>query len=217
MPSLPTTIASAALAAAARRRRTFAVVLGLAAAAAGASLPGAAGAEGSQVPATWDVAGVGPHGRSLELVYLTGGCLSATPETTVTETAASITLEVTLTDSSGPGIACPQFLRYATSTVRLSAPIAGRVILGRPKPALTGYPGALINPGGGALRVRVPRLVGFAPSDARHTLALYGLSEHRLASVRRHGLARVISQAPAPGASSAQRGTITIRLSRPAP
>jgi hypothetical protein len=196
----------------ARRGWILAAVLGLAAVLAFTGLTGAAGAAGKQVPANWDVTGVGPHGRSLDLVYLTGGCLSPTPETSVTETTTSITIVVTLTDTSGPGIACPEFLRYATTTVALSTPLAGRVILGRPTPGIGGYPGGVTSPGGA---LRVPRLIGFAPSDARHTLTLYGLGERRLEAARRHGLARVIFQAPGPGSSIPRGATMTVRLSRP--
>jgi hypothetical protein len=196
------------------RRRSIAFLAAAAAVAAG--LAASASAQTSVVAATWDVLGVGPHGRSLELVYITGGCLSPTAQTAVAETAASVTITVTLADRQGPGVACPDYLRYATSSVALAAPLAGRVILGRPSPPLRGYPGDLVSSGGG-LEVRMPRLVGFSPADARHTLALYGLGEHVLAGPRRHGLVRVSAQAPQPGALVHQRATVTVRVSRPLP
>ena len=166
----------------------------------------------SLVAATWDVVGVGPHGRSLDLVFITGGCLSPTANASVVETASSVTVTVTLTDQSAPGVACPAFARYATTSVPLAAPLAGRVILGRPTPELNGYPGALINVGG-HLDVRVPRLVGFAPADASHTLHLFGLRERILPGHHHHGLIRVTAQTPRVGHLTHQRAPVRVRIS----
>ena len=196
-----------------RRPRRAAALL-LAAAVLCGFVCASAGAQSKAVPATWDVLGVGPQGRSLEIVYLTGGCLSASAQTAVAvQSSASVTITVTLQDTQGPGVACPDYLRYATGTVALGRPLAGRAILGRPSPPLSGYPGALVN-AGGALEVRMPRLIGFSPADARHTLALYGLGEHAVAGPTRPGLVRVSAQAPKPGALVGQRSTVTVALTR---
>lgn len=194
-----------------RRRRLTA--LALAAGMLAASLSASASAQPSQVGATWDVLAVGPHGRSLEIVFLTGGCLSPTANTAVAETKTSVTLSVTLANQATPGAACPAFVRFATTSVALAAPLAGRAILGRPTPALSGYTGALVNVGG-RLELRMPRLVGFAPADALHTLSLYGLREQTLRGPHRPGLVRVIAQSPRAGALVGQRSEVLVRLSR---
>ena len=194
--------------------RAIAASLALAAAlAVGAALAAGAAAQGTAVPASWDVVGVGRHGLSLKLVYLTGGCLSANADVTVAETAASVTLGVTLQDNEAPGVACPAFARYVTTSVVLASPIAGRAILGRPTPPVSGYSGALVRHGG-ALDVRVPRLTGLSPADAKHTLALYGLGYRVSPGPRRHGLTRVVSQVPRPGTPAPQRSVVKVRRSR---
>jgi hypothetical protein len=191
-----------------------AVILAVAAAALAAGGPTRASAQ-SQVAATWDVVGVGAHGRSLDLVFLTGGCLSPTANTSVSETAASVTITVTLLDRSGPGVACPAFVRFATTSVALSAPLAGRAILGRPKPPLGGYPGALVDSGGGT-QVRVPSLIGFAPADALHTLKLLGLRDRVARGARRPGLVRVTTQTPLAGSLVRQRTRVRVAISQAA-
>jgi hypothetical protein len=187
------------------------VALGAGALAASLSAPAAA--QPKQVAASWDVLGVGPQGRSLELVYITGGCLSPTAQTAVAQTNTTVTLTVTLTDEATPGTACPDYLRYATTSVALPSPLAGRAILGRPTPALSGYSGTLVTVNG-HLELRLPRLVGFAPADALHTVALHGLRERVVRTTARRGLLRVIAQAPSPGALVAARSTVLVTLSR---
>ena len=188
------------------------LALTLAATAALASCLAARASADSKVAATWDVVSVGPHARSLDLVFITGGCLSPTADASVVETAASVTVTVTLTDQSAPGVACPDFARYATTSVPLSAPLAVRVIRGRPAAGLNGYAGALINVGG-HLDVRVPRLVGLAPADANHTLDLDGLRERILPGHHHQGLARVTAQTPRVGHLVHQRATVGVRIS----
>ena len=46
--------------------------------------------------------------------------------------STSVTAPLTLTDEAKPGTACPDYVRYATTSVALAAPLAGRAILGRP-------------------------------------------------------------------------------------
>jgi hypothetical protein len=191
-----------------------ALILALAAAVFAAAAPTRASAT-SEVAATWDVVGVGAHGRSLDLVFLTGGCLSPTADTSVSETASSVTITVKLLDQSGPGVACPAFVRFATTSVALSAPLAGRAILGRPTPPLGGYPGALVNSGGGT-QVRMPSLVGFDPADALHTLKLLGLRERVARGARRHGLLRVTAQTPTAGSLVRQRAWVRVAISEAA-
>jgi len=187
--------------------------LALAAGLLAATLSASATAQPSQVATTWDVLGVGPQGRSLEIVFLTGGCESPTANTSVAQTKTSVTLSVTLTNESAPGAACPAFVRFATQTVALSSPLAGRAILGRPTPPLSGYTGALVTVGG-RLELRMPSLLGFAPADARHTLALYRLPEQTARGARRGGLVRVIAQSPRAGSLVSQGASVLVRLSR---
>lgn len=193
-------------------RRSFAA-LALAAATLATGLSAAASAQPARVSASWDVIGVGPQGRSLDLVFLTGGCLSPTADAEVAETSTSVTLTVTLANLATPGTACPAFVRFATMTVALARPLAGRVILGRPTPPLSGYMGALVT-ANGHTKLRMPRLVGFAPADARHTLALYGLTVQFANGPKRPGLARVIAQSPRAGALTGAHARVLVRLSR---
>jgi len=176
----------------------------------------AAAFEPTQVPAKWDVAAVGARGRSLELVYTTSGCLGPGAHASVQEDAASVTIAVE-EDATipGPGEACQLFLGSAKTTVQLASPLAGRVILGRPTP---GYPGGFMGivDVGSFPNVTVPRLRGFAPADARHTLALYGLHERvRVVHPRRSGLARVVAQTPVAGSAVAQGSFVRVTIRRP--
>jgi hypothetical protein len=177
------------------------------------TLSASASAQASQVRASWNVLGVGPQGRSLEIVFVTGGCLSPTANVRVVETKTSVTLSVTLTNEATPGTACPAFVRFATTSVALASPLAGRAILGRPTPGLSGYMGALVSVGG-HLELRMPRLIGFAPADALHTLALYGLQEQATRGPDQRGLVRVIAQSPQAGTLVAHRANVRVRISR---
>jgi len=175
-------------------------------------LSGSAGAvESARVPAKWDFVGIGARGRSLELVYTIGGCLGPAIHASVSEDATSVTISLEEdAQAPGAGVACPDFIGSARTTVRLSSPLAGRAILGRPTP---GFPPGLIGVGslGG---VRVPRLGGFDPADARHVLGLYALHE-RVAHTRRPGLARVVAQTPAAGTTVDLSATVRVVISGP--
>jgi hypothetical protein len=196
-----------------RRRVVVAVLLAVGIA---VGVSGSAGAfEATQVPAKWDVAGVGLRSRSLELVYTTSGCLGPGVHASVQEAATSVTIVVE-EDATipGSGQACPLYLGSASTTVQLSSPLAGRAILGRPAAGYDGVPLGAVDVGSD-LEISVPRLSGFDPADARHTLALYRLHESvRVAPRRRPGLVRVLSQTPAAGTAVAQASTVRILISR---
>jgi PASTA domain len=194
-------------------RRALALACAAVAIAFGVGSEATAGAAVTQVPAQWDVLGVGPGARSLRLVYLVGGCESGPPTVAAAETAASVTVTVTVQDNQSPGIACPADLGYATTSVALSAPLGGRAILGRPATPVGFYPGGLLNVHG-RLELSVPRLLGMAPADARRTLDLYGLQERAHAGPRRGGLRRVVAQRPRAGTRVRPDAGVRVAFSR---
>jgi hypothetical protein len=186
----------------------------------GVALLGAGGPAGAftatEVSAVWDVSGVGPGGRSLQLVYTTGGCLGPGARASVTESPGSVSIAVTeVAEKPGPGEACALYLGRASLTVRLRAPVAGRAILGRrAKPfPFAGELGAI--PLGTSADTLVPRVSGLSPADAARTLALYALHARLKPGMARRGLARVLTQTPAAGTVVGRRSVVVLGVSRP--
>jgi len=183
-----------------RARRTLAIV----AAASGLSVAVAGGAGALtqvQRPASWDVAEVAPGGRGIDIYYAAGGC-KGDARGTARETATTVTLTVRQPVTEG-GVCTADFI-LGTTRVRLAAPLAGRAIKGRPAPTTLAA----------EVPRRVPRLVGFSPWEARRVLRVRGMA----ASVRRSaggsGLARVVAQSPAAGATLARGATVRLRVAR---
>lgn len=169
----------------------------------------------------WDVIGVGPHERSIELAYTGSGCGGRNLAAGVQEASNSVTIQVSEEVPAEPVI-CPAIALVGPLKVQLTRPLAGRVILGRPT-----YPVTL--PGGdieghlpvetpqelfGTYRMKMPALIGFAPTDAEQVLALYGQRAKIRRTARLHGLPRVVAQKPRLGAPLPSNHTVRIRVSR---
>lgn len=199
-----------------RPRRTgaagVAAAVGLAVGLAGAGPTGAL--VRSETPAVWQVAGVGPGQRSLDIIFTVGGCLGPGARASVRETRTSVTLAVRedAPARGGLGQACPLFVGQGTLHVPLAAPLAGRRVLGQ-SPAGSFIPTGLVV-AGGKLRFKVPRLIGFAPGDARR--ALEPDRFHPVVTRRSGGggVLQVIAQAPAPGTPVGAGGVVRLRIGR---
>jgi hypothetical protein len=162
----------------------------------------------SETPAVWQVAGVGPGQRSLDIIFTVGGCLGPGARASVRETRTSVTLAVRedAPARGGLGQACPLFVGQGTLHVPLAAPLAGRRVLGQSPTGLV--------VAGGKLRFKVPRLIGFAPGDARR--ALEPDRFHPVVTRRSGGggVLQVIAQAPAPGTPVGAGGVVRLRIGR---
>ena len=154
-----------------------------------------AGAAVTQVTARWDVHQVGPHQRSLELLWQGGGCdQPGGGHAAVSETSRAVTISVR--NDVGPGDICPAIAFIAPLTVKLAHPLRGRVIRGRPRsPAGTWLTPQPIRPDG---RRFVPRLTGFAPRDARRALAIAADPARFVTHHHPGGRVRVVRQSPRP-------------------
>jgi len=139
------------------------------------------------VPVEWDAYAVGPRETSLELIVQHGTC--GTLQTAVVEGRDSVVIDID--EAQGPG-ACLAVATIGPLDVRLAHPLAGKAIEG---PSRQHFPTLF-------LRSRldsVPRLIGFAPQDAAHALALVSLAERTRTIHATGGLRRVVAQYPAPG------------------
>ncbi|MEA2299762.1 MAG: hypothetical protein QOE44_297 [Solirubrobacteraceae bacterium] len=168
----------------------------------------------SETPAVWQVAGVGPGQRSLDIIFTVGGCLGPGARATVREIRTSVTLTVRedAPTRGGLGQACPLFVGQGTLHVPLAARLAGRRVLGQ-SPVGSFIPTGLVVVAG-KLRYKVPRLIGFAPGDARRALASDPF--HPVVTQRSggRGMLQVIAQAPAPGTPLGAGGVVRLRIGR---
>lgn len=158
--------------------------------------PGA-GVAARTVPVEWDAYAVGPRETSLDLIVQHGACGSI--QTRVGEGHDSVVIEIGEEQGSG---ACPAVATIGPLDVQLAHTLAGRTIQGPSRQRLP----ILIS------RSRLdsaPRLIGFAPRDAAHALALVSLGEQTRILHGTGGLRRVVAQYPAPG-----QGTPKSRLVR---
>jgi hypothetical protein len=140
-----------------------------------------------RVPVEWDAYAVGPREASLELIVQHGTC--GTLQTAVAEGRDAVVIEINEEQGSG---ACPAVEAIGPLDVRLAHPLAGRTIQG---PSRQHFPTLF-------LRSRldsVPRLIGFAPRDAAHALALVSLRAQTKVLHGTSGLRRVVTQSPGPG------------------
>ena len=152
------------------------------------------------VPVEWDAYAVGPHETSLELIVERGMC--GPIQTAVVEGHDSVVIEID--EEQEPG-ACLAVAAVGTLDVQLAHPLAGRAIQG---PSRRHFQ-ALVS------RSRldsVPRLVGFAPQDASHALALVSLRERTSTAHGTGGLQRVVAQYPAPGQPVPKSRTVRITI-----
>jgi hypothetical protein len=162
-----------------------------------------------QVSAQWVAVEVGVGGRSLDLAYITGGCLQPGATATVAESKVNVTISVhQVEDIPGPGEGCSEILGRASLVVPLAAPLDGRPILSAPAQTMTPFSNDF------SYWSTVPRLIGFSPNDAMQALKLKVLHERvRIQRVHtRRGLPRVVAQSPAPGANLTEHGAIHLRI-----
>lgn len=152
------------------------------------------------VPVVWDAYAVGPREASLELIVQRGTCGSI--QAKVVEGRASVLIEVH--EQQRPG-ACLAVAAIAQLDVQLAHPLAGRAIRG---PSRRRVPTTI-------LRSRldsVPRLIGFAPQDASHALALWSLRGQTTIGHGAGGLRRVVAQYPAPGRRTPESRIVRITI-----
>jgi len=186
-------------------RSTVAVlVITAAAAAVAAGVAGVAGVAGAQeqkteeASAAWQLRGVSPDGRSLELVYEAGGCSAGDGRVVVEETFETVRVDVRHTvPGRSAGVACPADSRPTPLTARLSKPVHGRRVEGQNTDHL------LSDTGG-----RVPRVVGLSPGDAADLLGRRGYHVRTRGS---NTTGQVGGQRPRAG--SRLRGRRTVALS----
>jgi hypothetical protein len=156
----------------------------------------------------WRLDQAGRDALSLDLLaFGSGSCLPGRVTATVAESAARIRLTVTTPSSGAP---CTDDYRATPLTVRLTAPVRGRAIVG---PRHLPRAKRLLSPPA-ADRLRVPRITGLAPADALAVVREHGLRprvEH-VADLRSR--ARVIGQTPASGHSIRARAVVTLFVSR---
>jgi PASTA domain len=168
----------------------------------------------TEAPAQWDVLETGAGGRSLIVVYTAGGCMGQATAT-VTETTTSVSLSVMqpVAVPEGHNEACPADLVVATVRVALLRSLGGRSILGRPAAVHVPIIGFGVPNEHGEIERKVPRLIGFSPTDAADALELAQLGERVRYKRLRSSLPRVISQRPAPGQTVGPGGAVRVVVS----
>jgi hypothetical protein len=113
----------------------------------------------------WVVLSVSADGRVLHLQAVGGGC-GTDPRTIATETASAVTVHVQQRVAVDAAVGCPAVARIDELRVRLSAPIAGRALIGQ------SLREAQLRPEQG---LRVPRVVGLRAEDAAFALRAQGV------------------------------------------
>ena len=163
--------------------------------------------------AKWDIAGVSANGRAVDVYYLGGGCGPGSVRTSVVETTTSVTLQVFASPSPPPpGGSCPPSVARKLASVPLAAPLGGRAIKGRAFPV----PFDVIDylPNSAVAYVRVPRLVGMSPWEAKRALRLRRFEVALAKSSARSKLPQVRSQTPAAGLFVEVGTTIRLKIAR---
>jgi hypothetical protein len=113
----------------------------------------------------WVVQSVSADGRVLVVQGAGGGC-GHDPRAIATETAAAVRIRVLqLVPADLSNIRCAANVRIDVLRVRLSAPIAGRALIGQSLGTATV---------GLSRRLRVPRMLGLPAADARFALRAQG-------------------------------------------
>jgi hypothetical protein len=149
------------------------------------------------VAAPWQLVGA-EDGRTLKLLYETGGCYHGDGRVVVRESQTAIRLTVRETESTSE--ACPAFSRPLPLTAKLAGPVEGRFVDGPARTTLT------------TSSDRVPRVVGLAPSDAARVLGERGYH------VRTRGIwtqGKVASQRPRAGTKLSGRKLVTLTNTYP--
>ena len=176
-----------------------------------ATPPGAAAQ--AERPAKWDIAGVSANGRAVDVYYEGGGCGPGSVRTAAVETATSVTLQVfAISSPPPPGGSCPPSLARKLASVPLAAPLGGRAIKGRAFPLAFELIDYL--PNSQVAYVRVPRLVGLSPWEAKRALRLRRFEVALTKSTARSKLPQVRSQTPAAGLFVPIGTTIRLKIAR---
>ena len=180
----------------------------------------------SWLPVSWAVDAVGPQERSLDLSVTTparGWCGGRELRIIIRETATNVGINIT--EAEPPPrperLGCPE-IAYAVHPLQiaLAKPLAGRRTYAAPTEVPTPSAGLhesvqVIEDRGGALALGpvTPCLIGFAPADAKRAAEKANLRERIRVRRTRHGLPRVISQSPGPGAPLPQvTGEIDVEI-----
>jgi hypothetical protein len=194
------------------RLRARTLALGTVAAVAVAATAAGAATLG-EVPAEWDVGGVAPGGRAIDVFFNSGGC-GVGGHGSAVETADSVTLTVTETVFADPNAVCPAIYLRGFVRIPLAAPLDGRAIRGRTVPRYSPIELETFAPGArpDTLRFRVPRLVGMSPWEAKRGLAHRHLEVRIRTTAHTGRRTQVLSQAPAPGSAIEQHGTVRLRI-----
>lgn len=139
---------------------------------------------------SWWLISVGPHERSVEIAFVSGGCDRA-PSAQARESPSAVAISVTVEQPQGTQVVCPALARIVTAVLALRRPLAGRPLAGSWSPGA----GPMLSPA-------TPRLVGLAPGDAHRLLAGMlgpGMVRERVRRVIvTGGLPRVLAQYPPP-------------------
>jgi hypothetical protein len=152
------------------------------------------------VPVEWDVYAVGQREASLELVVQHGACGHV--QTKVVEGRESVVIEVVEVQGSG---VCPAVAAIGSLDVQLAHALAGRRIQGASRQR---FPTLLSR----SRLDSVPRLIGFAPLDASHALALVSLHGRTTTVHGMKGLRRVVAQHPAPGQRTPESRIVRVTI-----
>jgi hypothetical protein len=186
-------------------RRPSSLPLALASALLALGASGASGATGATVDWQLDQAGRDP--LSLEVTaFGSSSCLPGSLTATAVESGPRIELTVRSAPSAE---ACTLDYAPVPLTVRLSAPVRGRAVVGprrlRRDPLADGQPARG--------RRAVPRVTGLAPADAAAVVRRHGLRPllERVADLRPRP--RVVGQTPASGRRAQAGATLTLFVS----
>ena len=153
-------------------------------AAAGAACAAPAGAEVSppERQTTWSYHGIGPSQKLIRITGASGACSTLT-KPKVEETAGSVRITVFDRRTGPPDSPCAAVLIYKPLYVPLSAPLAGRKLLGATPEQYFRRPGA-----------PPPRVVGLSPGDAFTVLRRAGVNPTIPRRLGGPGLRRIQAQ-----------------------
>lgn len=165
--------------------------------------------------AEWDVLEVSADGRALAIGYRTDSCGERNAHVVVVrESARTVTLALPYESAVYPStISCPA-PTMKIAAARLRRPIAGRQVLGRSRTVLA-EPRAVFGNTEAGTEVKVPRVVGLAPADAKHALDVGYLRGTAQSTRKSPGLTRVAAQKPAAGSLVRRNATVRLRLTSP--
>jgi hypothetical protein len=145
----------------------------------------------SPAAGAWSLVQVGPNERTLEIRYKSGACETTAVHNVQKSRTVSISVSYEREVLTG-NETCPEILYVRSIKIRLFQPLAGRHVEGGERADVGNGPYVGRYPA-------VPRLTGLSPADAKSLLGGLKLRALVRAVGRTTGLARVVSQSPAPG------------------